>query len=235
MPTILITGCNRGLGLELVREYLADGWQVHACARRGSAELDALDSAERLTRHTLDVTEQGAIDALAESLRDVAIDVLLNSAGTMGAVDFATQGPEPSGFGKADFDDWEHIFRVNVIGPMKMAEAFVEHVARSDQKKIITLSSMLGSMGLNTIGGLYAYRVSKAAVNAMMRSMGVDLKQRGIIALPMHPGWVRTDMGGPNADISVAESIAGMRKVIAGLTPADAGRFLAFDGSELPW
>jgi NAD(P)-dependent dehydrogenase (short-subunit alcohol dehydrogenase family) len=236
MPVILITGTNRGLGLELTRQYLADGWEVHACARRDSAELASLaDGAAGLVRHDLDVTDRAAIEALSQRLNELAVDVLLNCAGTMGNVDFAGQGIAPGAFGASSFDDWEQIFRVNVIGPMKMSEAFVEQVARSQQKKIITLSSMVGSIGLNTIGGLYSYRVSKAAVNAMMRSMGLDLKKRGIIALPMHPGWARTDMGGPNADISAAESVTGMRQVIAELGEADAGRFLAFDGSELPW
>ena len=235
MPVVLITGCNRGLGLELTRQYLEQGWHVHACARRSSAELDALSGAGNLAQHTLDVTDHAAIDALAAALGDTAIDVLLNSAGTMGNVDFATVGLAGGGFEDADFADWEHIFRVNVIGPMKMSQAFVEHVARSEQKKIVTLSSMVGSMGLNDIGGLYSYRVSKAAVNAMMRSMGLDLKDRGIIAVPLHPGWARTDMGGPNAQISPSESAAGVRQVIARLVPADAARFWAFDGSEMPW
>ena len=234
MPTILVTGANRGLGLELVRQYLAAGWSVHACARRSSPELDGL-SGSSLVCHSLEVTDHGAIDALAATLKDVPIDVLMNCAGTMGNVDFAGQGMGPAAFGKSDFPAWEDIFRVNVIAPMKMAEAFVEHVARSEQKKMITLSSMLGSMGLNTIGGLYSYRASKAAVNAIMCSMGFDLKARGIIALPMHPGWARTDMGGPDADISAEDSVRGMLKVIDGLTLDDGGRFLAFDGSELPW
>ena len=235
MPVVLITGCNRGLGLELTRQYLQAGWQVHACSRRSSAELRALSGAGELACHTLDVTEHAAIDALAEMLGDTAIDVLLNSAGTMGHVDFANQGLAAGGFGDAEFADWEHIFRVNVIGPMKIAQAFVEHVARSEQKKIVTLSSMVGSMALNDVGGLYSYRVSKAAVNAMMRSMGVDLKHRGIVAVPLHPGWARTEMGGPNAQISPSESAAGIRRVISQLSLADAGRFLAFDGSEMPW
>lgn len=235
MPVVLITGCNRGLGLELTRQYLQAGWQVHACARRSSVELKALSGKGELACHMLDVTDHAAIDALAKMLADAPIDVLLNSAGTMGHVDFANQGLAAGGFGDADFADWERIFRVNVIGPMKIAQAFVEHVARSEQKKIVTLTSMVGSMALNDVGGLYSYRVSKAAVNAMMRSMGMDLKHRGIVAVPLHPGWARTEMGGPNAKISPSESAAGIRRVISQLSLADAGRFLAFDGSEMPW
>jgi NAD(P)-dependent dehydrogenase (short-subunit alcohol dehydrogenase family) len=119
---------------------------------------------------------------------------------------------------------------------MKMAEAFVEQVARSQQKKIVTLTSMLGSIALNRIGSLYAYRASKAAVNAMMKSMAIDLaKSHGIAATALHPGWVRTDLGGPNADIDVVTSVAGMRRVIAALDTGNAGRFMVHDGSELPW
>jgi NAD(P)-dependent dehydrogenase (short-subunit alcohol dehydrogenase family) len=125
--------------------------------------------------------------------------------------------------------------RVNLFGPMKMAEAFVENVAASEQKKLVTLTSIVGSIGQNTFGGLYAYRSSKAAANSIMKSMALDLKRRGIIALPMHPGWVRTDIGGPRAELDAPAAVAGLRKVIGGLMPADAGRFLQWDGRELPW
>jgi NAD(P)-dependent dehydrogenase (short-subunit alcohol dehydrogenase family) len=125
--------------------------------------------------------------------------------------------------------------RVNVLGPMKMAEAFVEHVAASGQKKIVTLTSIVGSIGQSKFGGLYAYRSSKAAANSVMKAMSMDLKQRGIIALPMHPGWVRTGIGGPRGELDVTTSVTGVRKVVAELTPADAGRFLQWDGRELPW
>jgi NAD(P)-dependent dehydrogenase (short-subunit alcohol dehydrogenase family) len=119
------------------------------------------------------------------------------------------------------------------MGPMKMAEAFVEHVARSRQRKIVTLSSMLGSMSLNTSGGLYGYRASKAAVNAIMKSMSIDLAKRGIVAVAMHPGWVRTDMGGRDASLGIADSVHGMRRVIADLSGSDSGHFIAYDGKVL--
>jgi NAD(P)-dependent dehydrogenase (short-subunit alcohol dehydrogenase family) len=119
---------------------------------------------------------------------------------------------------------------------MKMAEAFVGHVAKSQQKKIVTLTSVLGSVAGNNFGGLYAYRASKAAVNAIMKSMSIDLaKSHGIIAAPLHPGWVKTDMGGPKADIDAVTSVSGMRQVIAGLTPERAGRYWMYNGAELPW
>lgn len=243
MPTVLITGAGRGLGLELARQYLADGWQVIACARApdGCAELRALAGQAnkpggQLEIVALDVTNHAAIDALAENMRGRPIDVLLNSAGTMGAGNFAAQGAAFGKFGSSDFKDWEQTLRINTIAPMKMAEAFVTHVAQSGQKKIVSLTSILGSMTRNTIGGLYAYRASKAALNAVMRSMAIDLGRKyQIIAIPIHPGWVRTDMGGPRADIDAVTSVSGMRAVIAGLDHAKSGRYWMYNGEELPW
>lgn len=238
MNTTLITGANRGLGLELVRQYAADGWRVIACARAPDApDLQAVsrEHADRVSTHALDITDSTAVDRLAAELAGTPIDVLLNVAGTMGSRGFASHGPPIQQFGRMDYDDWLQILRVNVLAQMKLAEAFVDHVAASEQKKIVTLSSELGSVGGNTRGGLYGYRTSKAAVNAIMKSMAIDLAPRGIIAIPMHPGWVRTDMGGPSAPLDASESAAGMRRVIAGLTAAESGRFFRYDGQELPW
>jgi NAD(P)-dependent dehydrogenase (short-subunit alcohol dehydrogenase family) len=127
------------------------------------------------------------------------------------------------------------VLRVNLLGPMKVAEAFVGNVAASVQKKIVTLTSVVGSISQSRFGGLYAYRSSKSAANSVMKAMSVDLKDRGIIAVPLHPGWVRTEIGGPRAELDVVESVTGMRSVIAGLTTTDTGRFLRWDGRELPW
>jgi NAD(P)-dependent dehydrogenase (short-subunit alcohol dehydrogenase family) len=242
MPTVLITGAGRGLGLELTRQYSADGWQVLACARapEKSPELQAVAASANKSGGVevipLDVTDHAAIDALASRLRGRAIDVLLNSAGTMGAGSFARQGTSFGKFGSSDFADWDRVFRLNMAAPMKMAEAFVDHVARSEQKKIVSLTSVLGSMAKNSFGGLYAYRASKAGLNAIMRSMAIDLgRSHQIIAIPLHPGWVRTDMGGPRADIDAVPSVAGMRQVIAGLDLEKSGRLWMYNGEELPW
>jgi NAD(P)-dependent dehydrogenase (short-subunit alcohol dehydrogenase family) len=242
MPTVLVTGASRGLGLELTRQYAAagQGWRILACVRSPSTAtaLQALaaDSAGCISVRTLDVEDHSSIERLATELADESIDVLINSAGTMGRRSFAEEGKKFGRFGDSDYADWAQVFRLNVMGPMKMAEAFVEHIARSEQKKLITLSSILGSIEKNTIGGLYAYRASKAAVNAIMRSMAIDLaRSHGIIATALHPGWVRTDMGGPQADIDAVESASGMRRVIAGLDASKAGRYWVYDGSELPW
>jgi NAD(P)-dependent dehydrogenase (short-subunit alcohol dehydrogenase family) len=240
VPTVLITGAGRGLGLEFARQYAADGWTVLACLRNpdGAADLRAVIAASggRVEAHRLDVVDHGTIDALAAKLAGRPIDVLVNNAGTMGQADFATQGMAPSRFGQSNYANWETIFRVNTLAPMKMAEAFVEHVAGSEQKKIVALTSILGSMAENRLGGLYAYRASKAALNAIMRSLSIDLGRRyGIIVAPIHPGWVRTAMGGPRAEIPPEESVAGCCKVIAGLTKESSGRCWTYQGAELAW
>lgn len=239
MPTILLTGASRGLGLGFAEQYAADGWRVYACARNpeASAGLSALVAAShgRVTAHSLDVADHAAIDALARSLAGVPIDVLLNNAGTMGAQSFARQGPTVQRFGQSDYADWEQMFRVNVLGPMKMAEAFVANVEAGEQKKIVTLTSIVGSIGSNAFGGMYAYRSTKAGANAIMKSMALDLARKGIVCAPLHPGWAKTDMGGANAPVDPKDSVAGLCAVIAGLTKEKAGKFWQWDGTELPW
>jgi NAD(P)-dependent dehydrogenase (short-subunit alcohol dehydrogenase family) len=232
MKNVLVTGASRGLGLELVRQYSADGWQVVACARspKQDDELGRIAAASqgRVEIQPLDVTDFAAIDSLARELDGRAIDLLLNVAGSMGA--------RGKAFGSSDFAEWEALFRLNTFAPMKMAEAFAPHVARSNERKIVSVSTLMASMAKNTLGGFYAYRASKAALNAVVVSMALDLGRRhGIVAAVIHPGWVRTDMGGPRADIDAATSVAGMRQVIAGLTKDRAGKFWSYDGSEIPW
>jgi NAD(P)-dependent dehydrogenase (short-subunit alcohol dehydrogenase family) len=231
MPTVLITGANRGLGLEFARQYAAAGWRVLACCREAgkAAELRGVAdaSAGRVTLHGLDVSDHGRIAALAAELKDTAIDVLLNNAGVY--------GPKSARFGQLDYAGWANVLAVNVLAPVRMAECFVEHVARSQRKTMVCLSSLLGSIGANDGGRHYPYRTSKAALNMAVKCMAVDLRDRGVIAVVVHPGWVRTDMGGPNADLAPQESIAGLVKVIDRLGPSDSGRFWNYDGSELPW
>jgi NAD(P)-dependent dehydrogenase (short-subunit alcohol dehydrogenase family) len=239
MPTVLITGANRGLGLELTRQYAADGWRVIACARRPAEALELNEVVQgaggRVSVHAVDVVEHEQVDALAGELDGVPIDVLINNAGVMGRESFAEKGLATQSFGNLDYADWMRTLRVNLLGPMKMAETFADNVAASTQKKIVTLTSIVGSIGQSRFGGLYAYRSSKAAANCVMKAMSLDLMSRGIIALPVHPGWVRTEIGGPRGELDVETSVSGLRAVIAGLTPADAGRFLQWDGRELPW
>ncbi len=236
MPTVLITGANRGLGLEFVRQYAADGWKVLAASRSGSAELNALATENALVEtFAVDVSDAGSVEALSAAVGEQSIDVLLNNAGFYGRVPFPEGGVEHQAFGDTDFENWAAVMAVNLFGPMRMTEAFVDRVAASTQKKVITLSSMLGSMELNTIGGLYAYRSSKAAVNQMMKSMSIDLAKRGILATAMHPGWAKTAMGGPSAEIDAETGVTGVRKQIAELDESRLGKLIGYDSSILPY
>ncbi|HEY3300973.1 MAG TPA: SDR family oxidoreductase [Methylophilaceae bacterium] len=228
-PTVLITGANRGIGLEFAQQYAADGWQVLACCREPSSAKAlstlATQFADKITVYALDVEDFSQIEALAETLAGHAIDVLINNAGVF----------PHSEFGDLDADAWALAFKINSIAPLKMAEAFTSHVARSELKKIVTLSSKMGSMDDNTSGGSYIYRSSKAAVNMVMKSLSIDLKPYGIACGVLHPGWVQTDMGGPNGLINTQQSVSGLRQVIEQLSLENAGRFIAFDGKEIAW
>lgn len=236
MSTVLLTGANRGLGLRFAQGYAGQGWAVYGGCRSVSPELAALaDKHDNLHIVSLDVSDPASITALAKQLHDEPIDVLLNNAGIFGDTNFADGGVAHQNFGASDFDNWEAVFRVNVFGPMRMAEAFVDNVAASEQKKIVTLSSEVSSNAMNEHGGMYAYRTSKAAVNMLMTGLGVDLKERGILALALHPGWVQTDMGGPNAPITPDESIVGCMRVIADLDEHMVGKLVQYDGRVLPY
>lgn len=229
--TILVTGAGRGIGLELARQYAHAGWRVFACCR-SPEQADTLtrlagESNGLLTVHRLEVTDTDRINALAEELRAEHVDILINNAGT--------DRPERQGFGQVDEKDWIEAFRVNTIAPLKMAEAFVAPVARSERRIIAVMSSMMGSIKDNFSGGYYAYRSTKAAVNMVVKNLSIDLKRFGIIAVALHPGWVKTKIGGPAATLSPRESVAGLHKVLAALKPEDSGRFLTYEGRELPW
>lgn len=177
--------------------------------------------------HLLDVTEQAQIDALAKALKGEAIDLLINNAGIY--------GPRQGGDSGVDIEAWAEVFRVNTMAPLMVTQGLLDHVARSDGKVIVAMGSRSGSIAMNDSGGAYIYRSSKAALNAVMKSLAVDLKPRSITVVVLRPGSVRTDMGGPSAVIDPPESVAGMRRVIAGLKPADSGRFFDYDGTEMPW
>ena len=236
MSTVLITGANRGLGLRFAQCYAEQGWKVYAASRSLSPDLAALaDKYDGLHSVSLDVSDPTSITALAAQLGDEPIDVLLNNAGIYGDTSFPDGGIAHQNFGDSDFENWENVLRVNVFGPMRMAEAFVDNVARSEQKKLVTLSSEISSNAMNEFGGMYAYRTSKAAVNIMMTSLGVDLADRGVLCLALHPGWARTDMGGPNAPISPEDSVDGCMRVIAELNKDMVGKLIQFDGQVLPY
>ncbi len=233
MPVLIITGANRGLGLEFVRQYAADGWTIVAINRRSSTELDAL--ADRYPIHIIDadLTDDTSLRDAVGRIDHAAVDLLINNAGTMGNGSFAESGFEYQPFGKFDRDEWLRVFDINVCTPMALTELLVDKLRAADAPVVVTLSSMLGSNELNTMGNSYAYRASKSAVNSIMKSMSHNLQ--GIICIALHPGWVRTDMGGPQADIDAVESITGCRQTIAKLTPEDSGGFLAWSGEVMPY
>ncbi len=205
---------------------------MFACCRNPdkSEVLKQLASkhASWLSVHALDVANFEKIDRLAAELARQEIDLLLNNAGVC-------LDAHNNGFGATDYAAWMQTFRVNSMAPLKMAETFVRQIARSQQKKIISITSKMGSIADNTSGDYHLYRSSKAALNMVAKSFSIDLAPRGIITAVLHPGWVQTDMGGPNALITVQQSVAGMRRVIAQLAPADSGKFYAYDGKEIAW
>jgi NAD(P)-dependent dehydrogenase (short-subunit alcohol dehydrogenase family) len=225
---VLITGANRGIGLEFARQYAADGWSVLACCRepQTARELQALASTHSNVRiFALDIANFAQIDALALQLKDEAIDVLINNAGIY----------PHSTFGDTNYDDWAKAFKINAMASLKMAEAFVQHITRGRLKKIATLTSKMGSIDDNTSGESYIYRTSKTALNMVMKSLSIDLKPYGISVVTLHPGWVQTNMGGPNALISTQTSVAGMRKLIENLNLNNTGKFVAYDSQEVAW
>ena len=229
MVAVLITGASRGLGLEFVRQYAADAaTRIFACARDpgSAAELARIAAASdgRVTLHPLDVTSSTDIAALASALKDETIDILINNAG----IDGSMRG------GEVDYEAWANVFRTNTMAPFRMALAFRTQMKRSTAPKLVAISSRLGSIAL-TNGHVMDYSASKAALNHLMRALAMRWGKEGFIVVALSPGWVKTDMGGASAPLTPGESIAGMRKVISGLKPADNGRFLGHRGEELPW
>jgi NAD(P)-dependent dehydrogenase (short-subunit alcohol dehydrogenase family) len=231
MATILITGASRGLGLEFTRQYLAEGWAVIAGCRNPGAASGLRDLAAKsknaLTVVEIDVTDGASVQRAAGRLQGRAIDVLVNGAGVYGA-----SGQK---LGSLDYEDWRQVLEVNLLGPARVCEAFLDSVERSDRRLIVTITSGMGSLADNTSGGSILYRTSKAAVNMLMRASAIDLQARGITCIVVNPGWVKTDMGGPNAKLSPEESIQAMRRLIAKLGPEDSGKFYNYDGREYPW
>ncbi len=214
MPTILITGAGRGLGQELARQYGEDGWRVIGTERGARAQ------------HRLDVTDRGQVKRLAAQLKDVPLDVLFCNSGAIGKRGMA--------LGSFDYDSWEEVLRVNLLGAAAVIEALVDNVAASETKVIAVMSSRLGSIAEST-GMTLPYASSKAALNLLAKGLAATLAPRRIVVVALSPGWVRTDMGGATAPLSPESSVRGLRKVVAGLKPADSGKFLSHDGSTIPW
>jgi NAD(P)-dependent dehydrogenase (short-subunit alcohol dehydrogenase family) len=229
MSTVVITGANRGIGLEFARQYATDGAKVIACVREPH-KADALKELAAANRNIdlrpLDTSNYGACSALGKELASEPIDILINNAGYY--------GPKRQIADDMDFEGWAYTFAVNTLGPLALAQALRENLKRGLERKLIAISSGMASTEENG-GGSLAYRASKAALNNVMKSLSVDWRRDGIIAVALDPGWVQTDMGGKSAPTPPEQSVSGMRKVIAGLTPADSGKFLRWNGGERAW
>lgn len=226
--TIVITGANRGLGLEFCKQYLAEGHRIYACCRspESAGELLKLkqQAGDRLETVPLDVTNTSQFTNLKYTLGGQTIDLLINNAGTYG---------ERLPFGQVNEQEWLEVLRVNTIAPLMVVQELVDLMSK--ESKIVLMTSKMGSIGDNTSGGSYIYRSSKAALNAVGKSLAHDLSDRGISVVLCHPGWVQTDMGGPNALINTETSIAGLRQVIEQLNQERSGQFFNYDGSSISW
>jgi NAD(P)-dependent dehydrogenase (short-subunit alcohol dehydrogenase family) len=225
--TVLITGANRGLGLEFVKQYAIDNYEVIACTRK----LNKKDSLHKLQASyknisifALDIQNFTSIDQLAKTLKK-PIDILINNAGVY---------PDSS-IDHIDYDAWLDAFKINTLAAFKMTKAFLPHLKKGDLKKVASLTSKMGSIDDNSGGGEYLYRSSKTALNMVMKSLSIDLKPYDLSLITLHPGWVRTDMGGPNGLIDADESVAGMKRQIDKLSVKTTGQFIAYDGKKIPW
>ncbi len=227
---VLITGANRGIGLEFVHHYLRAGDKVFACCRspEGASELLSAKQthADQLDIMPLDVSSGTMMEALSHTLNGQPIDILIHNAGVSG----------PSApFGHVTGEDWLDLLKINTLSPLLLTQLLVENVASSTEKKIVLITSKMGSMADNSSGGSYMYRSSKAALNAVGKSLSHDLSPKGIKVALLHPGWVKTDMGGSNALISTQDSVSGMCRVIDELDDSTSGQFFAYDGSVISW
>jgi len=234
MPTVLITGANRGIGLEHVRQYLRQGWRIHACARdlAAASELQALArSSELLQLHELDVTDHAAVDALAAKLLAEPLDVLLNNAGTFGPQG-APDGMAYQSLESMDYVIWREILEVNLLGAFKVATAFRAHLENAERGLLINMSSGLASIADNH-GSSYAYRSSKAGLNIMSKGMAAEWPN--IIVIAMAPGWCKTDLGGPDAPVDVADSVREQQALYEAISRADSGKYMDATGVELKW
>lgn len=226
MPTVMITGAGRGLGLEFAREYAAEGWTVIGTVRQptGAEELKKIGGKVEIA--SLDVTDFAAIKKLGKSLHDRPIDILINNAGVIGT---------DRNLGDLEGERWMTTLRINTVAPLLIAQALLSNLKAGKDKKAIFLTSLMGSIDDNSSGRYYDYRASKAGLNAAVKSFAIDTKGDGITAIVVHPGWVKTDMGGPNAPTDATASVGGIRKVIAKLKPSDSGEFFGYDGRKLKW
>jgi NAD(P)-dependent dehydrogenase (short-subunit alcohol dehydrogenase family) len=219
---VLVIGASRGIGFEFVRQYRADGHRVTATVRQAAdvAKLEALDA----QAFVLDVTDAASVSGLAWRVDGTAFDTVIVNAGVY--------GPRHSGLEPPTQDEFDTVMRTNVLGPMRLAAQVGEVLAPN--AKLAVLSSSMGSIGLRTNPSGWLYRASKASLNSVWKDVSLAYAGRAV-CVAFHPGWVRTDMGGPGAELEVDQSVADMRRTLAGLGPHDNGRFLNHDGQPLAW
>lgn len=230
MSRYIVTGTSRGIGLEFVKQLLAQGHDVVATARDPQAApvLDQLQQANsRLSLLPLDISDESSIAAFAAAASVAPVDVLINNAGIY--------GPRDANLGSLRTADWAEVMLVDVIAPMMLTQALLPALRKGKDRRIAFLSSMMGSIADNSSGGSYLYRSAKAGLNQAVKSLSVDLANDQFIVLPLHPGWVQTDMGGPNAMIDTRTSVTGLLQRIQGATAADSGKFLNYDGKTIAW
>ena len=230
MTTILVTGANRGIGFEFVRQYANDGARVIACARRPNDAKELLDLAAdangRIAIHELDVSSAESVTSFAADLRLQPIDILINNAGVYGGTH--------QQLGDIDYDAWLRTLSVNTLGPVRVTEALRPNLTKGREKKVVAITSAMGSTAQHD-GAALIYRSSKAALNNAMRGLAKALKADGMTVVLIHPGWVKTHMGGKGATLTPETSVSAIRKTIATLSPSDNGRYINYAGAEIPW
>ena len=230
MLTVLITGANRGIGLELVKHYLDHGDRVIGTYRETTSSKELIQMSENhkdLKILKLDVSSDGSLKDFPNQLNGAPIDIFINNAGVF--------GPRDSSFGNVTEQGWVAALKVNAIAPLILTQLIIENLRKGSVKKLIYITSKMGSIDDNNGGGSYVYRSSKTALNAVVKSISVDLASEGIRVALLHPGWVRTDMGGPNGLIDTNTSVSGMIKVINELEESDSGSFFNYDGAIISW
>lgn len=225
MPTVFITGAKRGLGFGLASLYAAEGWEVIAAGRKASTH-EGLNGLKTVRPIDMDVRDDDEIKAAIASLDGKPVDLLINNAGTF---------QRPQELDSLQPQQFIDELTINVIGPFLVSRALLPNLRAGQQKKIAIMSSQLGSLAGNGSPGMYAYRSSKAGVNGVMRGLSVDLEGEGFTVLSLHPGWVRTDMGGGNATLTIDESVRGLKAVLDSVDHERNGDFINYRGEALPW
>jgi NAD(P)-dependent dehydrogenase (short-subunit alcohol dehydrogenase family) len=226
MPRVLITGANRGLGLEFSRQYAADDWDVVATCRNPHDATDLKSLCEAASIFPLDIADEQSIAEFLRAISDIPIDVVILNAGISGP-------PHPAA--AVTRAEWVPAMVVNALAPLRLATGLCSNLQQGAQKKAVAISSLAASMAKYDLPGQYSYRASKAALNALWRTLAIEWRPLGIICILLRPGKVRTRMTGFAGNLDPAESVQGMRRVIAGATITDSGRFIGYDGKEVPW